>query len=193
MIVPVCGVLLHSSLAITTEGLPLGLTAAKVWTRKKFKNSRAIVRKINPTRVPIEEKESYRWVQNLRETANLFDDPNRCVHVGDRESDIFELFCEADKKQAKFLVRIQTDRLAKDGFSKVSAEMKSAIIKGRHRIEVQDLKGQVSTVNFDIKFEKIIVHPPIGKKSRYPALALTIIYAKERGQNRKVERKLSGN
>ncbi len=127
VIVPVCGVLLHSSLAVTTDGLPLGLTAAKIWTRKKFKNKRAIARKINPTRVPIEEKESFRWVQNIRETVDLFDDPDRCVHVGDRESDIFELFCAAEKKQAKFLVPIQTDRLAKDGFPKISAEM------NRHR------------------------------------------------------------
>src|SRR3546814_579035 len=31
----VCGILLHSSLAVTTEGLPLGLTAVKLWTSKK--------------------------------------------------------------------------------------------------------------------------------------------------------------
>lgn len=102
VIVPVCGVLPHSSLAITTDGLSLGLTAAKVWMRKKFKDSRAIARKINPTRVPIEEKEGYRWIQNLREAANLFDDSSRCVHVGDRESDIFELFCETEKNRLSF-------------------------------------------------------------------------------------------
>jgi hypothetical protein len=50
VIVPVCGVLLHSSLAVTTDGLPLGLTAAKVWTRKKFKNSKALARKVNRTK-----------------------------------------------------------------------------------------------------------------------------------------------
>src|ERR1700733_3268668 len=31
-----CGILMHSSLAITTEGLPLGLAAIKFWTRKTF-------------------------------------------------------------------------------------------------------------------------------------------------------------
>ena len=33
----VCGILMHSSLVVTTEGLPLGLAAVKFWTRKKFK------------------------------------------------------------------------------------------------------------------------------------------------------------
>jgi hypothetical protein len=32
-----CGILMHSSLAVTPEGLPLGLAAIKFWTRKKFK------------------------------------------------------------------------------------------------------------------------------------------------------------
>ncbi|SFQ33641.1 hypothetical protein SAMN05216330_12811 [Bradyrhizobium sp. Ghvi] len=45
---------MHSSLAVTVEGLPLGLAAVKFWTRKKFKGT-AQLKKINPTRVPIEK------------------------------------------------------------------------------------------------------------------------------------------
>ena len=33
------GILMYSSLAVTTDGLPLGLTAVKFWTRKKFKGN----------------------------------------------------------------------------------------------------------------------------------------------------------
>ncbi len=44
-----CGVLLHSSLAVTTDGLPLGLAAAKSWTRKTFKGTSAAKRTVNPT------------------------------------------------------------------------------------------------------------------------------------------------
>lgn len=35
----VCGLLMHSSLAVTSDGLPLGLCAIKFWSRKKFKVS----------------------------------------------------------------------------------------------------------------------------------------------------------
>ena len=62
----VCGLLMHSSLAITPEGLPLGLTAAKFWSRSRFKGTTALKRHINPTRVPIEVKESIRWLDNDR-------------------------------------------------------------------------------------------------------------------------------
>jgi hypothetical protein len=58
------GLLMHSSLALTTEGIPLGLLAIKFWTRKSFKGTNALKRKINPTRIPIQEKESFRWLEN---------------------------------------------------------------------------------------------------------------------------------
>jgi hypothetical protein len=68
----VCGLLMHSSLAVTRKGLPLGLAAIKFWTRSKFKGSAALKRLINPTRVPIEEKESMCWLDNVRQASALF-------------------------------------------------------------------------------------------------------------------------
>jgi len=44
---------MHASLAVTISGTPLGLTAAKFWTRTKFKGTQALKRHVNPTRVPI--------------------------------------------------------------------------------------------------------------------------------------------
>lgn len=35
----VCGILMRSSLAVTSEGVPLGLAAIKFWTREKFKGT----------------------------------------------------------------------------------------------------------------------------------------------------------
>ena len=48
----------NHSLAVSTDGLPLGLTAVKFWTRDEFKGCNVLQKKINPTRVPVEEKES---------------------------------------------------------------------------------------------------------------------------------------
>lgn len=93
----VCGLLMHASLAVTIEGLPLGLAAIKFWSRQQFKGTAALKRKINPTRVPIEHKESIRWLENMRQSTALLGAPARCVHVGDRESDIYELFCTAQE------------------------------------------------------------------------------------------------
>ena len=184
----VCGILLHSSLVVTTEGLPLGLAAVKAWTRKKFKGCNALKKKINPTRVPIEEKESVRWLENLRQSTALLDDPQRCVHIGDRESDIYELFCEAQSIGTHFLVRTCVDRLAGDGTHTIADEMREVRVKGVHRIEVRDAKGDRSEAALDIRYRQIRVLPPIGKQQRYTPMTLHVIHAHERGTAKGRER-----
>ena len=175
----VCGLLMHSSLAVTTAGLPLGLAAIKFWTRKKFKGTAALKRKINPTRVPIERKESIRWLENLRQSTELFDDPGRCVHVGDRESDIWELFCLADELGTHFLVRSCVDRLAGDGTYKLSDVMAEVKVQGRHQVVVRDGKGKLGHAELEISYRRFVIRPPVGKQKRYPALTLTVLHALE--------------
>jgi Transposase DNA-binding len=189
----VCGILMHSSLAVTTEGLPLGLTAIKFWTRKKFKGTAALKKKINPTRVPIEKKESIRWLDNVRQSTELLGDPERCVHVGDRESDIYELFCAAQEAGTHFVIRTCVDRLAGDGDHTIADEMNEVAVKGRHRVDVRDKNGNADEAVLEIRYRKIRVLPPIGKQKRYPALTLTVIHAEERvtpKNRKKVEWKL---
>jgi transposase-like protein len=178
---PVCGILMHSSLAVTTEGLPLGLAAIKFWTRDQFKGCNALKKKINPTRVPIEQKESYRWLENVKQSTALFEDPQGCVHIGDRESDIYELFCTAQKAGTHFLLRTCVDRLAGDGDHTIADEMEEVRVQGLHRIQVRDRKGEVSEAVLEIRYRRIRVLPPIGKQKQYPELHLTILYAQERG------------
>ena len=134
----VCGLRLHSSLVVTTAGVPLGLAAVKFWTRKKFKGTNALKRSVNPTRVPIEQKESVRWLDNLQQATTRLGNPARCVHVGDRESDIFELFCAAGEAETHFLVRARVDRLAGQGSTTVAKKMAREPIRGSHEVEVRD-------------------------------------------------------
>jgi hypothetical protein len=183
-----CGILMHSSIAVTTQGLPLGLAAIKFWTRKKFKGTNALKKHINPTRMPIEKKESYRWLENLKQSTELLNEPGRCVHIGDRESDIYELFCTAKEVGTHFLVRTCVDRIAGDGEHTISDEMDIVPIKGLHRIKVQDKKGNVSEVELEIKYRRIHVLPPIGKQKQYPDLWLTVIHAEEKTRPKNRER-----
>jgi Transposase DDE domain len=173
--------MMHSSLAVTTDGLPLGLGAVKFWTRDKFKGTAALKRKVNPTRVPIEHKESIRWLENLRRSTALMDDPGQCVHIGDRESDIYELFCAAQEAGTHFLIRTCVDRLAGDGNHTIADDMAEVRVKGLHRMEVRDKDGNPQKATLEIRYRKIRVLPPIGKQKRYPTLTLTVIHAEERG------------
>jgi hypothetical protein len=170
---------MHSSLVTTRDGLPLGLAAIKFWNRDKFHGANALKRKINPTRVPIEKKESIRWLENLRQSTELLGDPKRCVHIGDRESDIYELFCLAQELNTHFLVRTCVDRLAGEGTTTVVAEMKDAELRGLHSLQVRNKQGELATAVLELRFQRMVVRPPISKQRNYPELVLTVIHATE--------------
>ena len=184
-----CGLLMHSSLAITPQGKPLGLAAVKFWTRKKFKGTNALKGRgkdggkhlVNTTRIPIEQKESIRWLENLQQSTQLAN-PDRCIHIGDRESDIYELFCVAKEKGTHFLVRTCVDRLAGTGNTTIARKMKREPIQGTHQVEVLDAKRQPIQVELQLRYSHMTVHPPIGKHQKYPPLSLTVIHAWERGK-----------
>ncbi|MEO0476792.1 MAG: IS4 family transposase [Planctomycetota bacterium] len=183
-----CGLLMHSSLAVTTAGKPLGLTAVKFWTRKKFKGTNALKggvaggkHSVNTTRIPIEQKESVRWLENLEQSTRLAS-PDRLVHIGDRESDIYELFCLAQEEQTHFLVRTCVDRRAGTSKTTIARKMEREPIQGTHVVEVLDPKHRPIEVELQLRYRPMTVHPPIGKHKKYPPLSLTVIHAWERGK-----------
>src|SRR4051794_37937405 len=175
----VCGLLMPAGLAVTAEGLPLGLAAVKFWARKKLKGTAALKRKVNPTRVPIERKESVRWLDNMRQSTLLFGEPERRIHIGDRESDIYELFCLAQELGTHFLVRSRVERLAGDGTRTAGGLMDEVPVQGRRRVEVRDDQGALDTAVVELSYRSLPILPPVGKRKRFPALTLTVLHARE--------------
>jgi hypothetical protein len=171
-----CGINLHSSLAVTLDGLPLGLTAVKFWSRKAFKGRKA---KRKAHNAPIEEKESVRWLENLRSSTELLGQPQRSVHVGDQESDIFELFGVARQLETHFLVRTRADRLADGGPETIAEAIGRSPRRGLYRIAVRNRKGEESEAVLEIRYRRIRIQSAKGKKKRYPDQMVTVIEARE--------------
>ena len=63
--------------------------------------------------------------------------PQRCVHVGDRESDIYELYRLAKDLGSHFVVRKVVDRLAGNGDHTVASEIRGIQSAGTHVIELR--------------------------------------------------------
>jgi hypothetical protein len=171
-----CEINPHSSLVVTLDGLPLGLTAVKFWSRKAFKGRKA---KRKAHNAPIEEKESVRWLENLRSSTELLGQPQRAVHVGDQESDIFDLFGAAQQLGAHFLVRTRADRLADGGPETVAEAVGRSQRRGFNRIAVRNRKGEESEAVLEIRYRRIRIQTAKGKKERYPEQTVTVIEARE--------------
>ena len=90
-------------------------------------------------------------------------------------------------------MRTCVDRLAGDGGHTIADEMEEIEANGLHCIEVRDNDGDPADAVLEIKYRRIRILPPIGKRKRYPALILTVIHAKEREtpkNRKKIEWKL---
>lgn len=177
-LISVCGILMHASLAVSEEGLPLGLTAAKFWTRRVFKNTKQMKRHINPTRIPVTEKESIKWLHNLEASVKpLKGQARKVINVCDREGDMYEFFCKANELQTNFIVRASVNRCANE--TTIVEEMAFNTRPYKHKITFQNANGELVKVNLSIAVKKLMFHPPRAKANDYPSIPVTVISAIE--------------
>lgn len=100
------GLTMHACLAVTTEGLPLGLLSHKISVRE---GSSTPLARGGRDRLPIEKKESFRWLEALGDTTEAMRGC-RTVTVCDRESDMYDFFKLAKELESRVLVRASADR-----------------------------------------------------------------------------------
>ena len=92
------GFYLHPLIAYTTSGVPLGSVACQHWTRDAIDcESTPQEKKKKRDSLPIEQKESYRWLQMTRSGMQVARENPGTEYVGvsDSESDIGELLSES--------------------------------------------------------------------------------------------------
>lgn len=101
------GFYLHPSLVVTPNRTPLGVIDAKMWSRKELGIKRTRKQR------PIEEKESYRWVEGFsmaNDVAQACPD-TLVVNIMDREGDIYELLMQSAKTNAaRWIIRSAQNR-----------------------------------------------------------------------------------
>ncbi len=80
------GLHVHTTLALTPEGLPLGLLAQQVWARDPAAVGTRTTRKHRP----IADKESQQWLTRVEAVceAHAYCPQTRFVCIGDREADV---------------------------------------------------------------------------------------------------------
>ena len=105
------GLVMHTCLAVTTEGTPLGLLDQAIFARelRPEKQRKSAGGSQIQDVLPVEEKESYRWIEALRATTAA-PAGTQVVTVCDRESDFYDFFKAAEQIDAPVLVRASQNR-----------------------------------------------------------------------------------
>jgi len=96
------GALLHLMHAFTPDGTPLGTVLGNAWVREE-ETVCASLSRAERAAIPIEEKESHRWVVTLRQAR---EEARRCpgtrfICVADSEADIYEVLAEGTNETPK--------------------------------------------------------------------------------------------
>jgi hypothetical protein len=104
-----CGLFVHPVLAVDAgSGECLGLVHAQVWRRRKRKAK-------NYKRVPIENKESYRWLEGAEQAKAALASAAMVTIIADRESDIYEEWARLPDPRTHLLTRASRDRALAGG------------------------------------------------------------------------------
>jgi hypothetical protein len=117
------GLLSHAALAVGTDGAPTGLLGVETWVRPTEQGDEA--KKCRSK--PFDEKESARWWRTIEQAEERVPRHGLLVHVGDRESDIYELFdrSRAPDKHYRLLVRAEHDRKVDGDYGYLWAQVSS--------------------------------------------------------------------
>ena len=129
------GVFLHPLEAFTADGTPLGTVWADMWARPDAEVSLSQEDKQKQRKVtPIEEKESYRWLEGLRQARAVAQElpTTTCICVADSEADIYEVIAEprGTQRPVEWLIRACYDRSLHgvDEGQEQAAHLRSAVM-----------------------------------------------------------------
>jgi hypothetical protein len=103
------GFLVHSVLALSPTGVPLGLLQQQRWARDPTTRTAKTRRKRDTT-----EKESQRWLDAEAATLAALPPETEVLTIGDREADIFDLFAAPRRGGAHLLIRAVHQRRIAD-------------------------------------------------------------------------------
>lgn len=169
------GLVMHTCLAVTTEGLPLGLLDQKIFARQlrsEQKRRSTEARHVQDV-LPVEEKESYRWLEALTASTEAVG-RTQVVTVCDREADMYDFFKLSDQLGAFVLVRASQNRTvnrksryAEKDVVKLWDHMCQQPIAGSYQIEIpqhsktKHCEARVArTAVVAVKFGNFTMNPP---------------------------------
>jgi Transposase DDE domain len=175
------GFFVHPMLTIdAASGALLGLAGIQIWTRQgpaspDYRNQ------------PIEEKESYRWVQGALTAKSVLASAAMVTVLGDRESDIYEEFDRIPDERTHLLTRACRDR-ALVGGGRLFTVAETWPIQHRFKLELRARPGRPArTAKVQLRFGEVTIKRPGNCSDPHASAQLTLRLVEVRETDAKVE------
>lgn len=178
------GLYLHPTLAITPGRVCLGVVNMEILIRE------ALGKKANAS-LPIEQKESVRWLNSYRVAQTLSKQlpETKVVSIADREGDIYEIFAEASEAKgsdkADWIIRSQHNRCLtsdgkKDNGKKLLNRVQQSEVIGVVEFDLPATpKRKARRIKQEIRAITARLKPPYRKDKQLRAIEVNAVLATE--------------
>ena len=165
------GLFVHSTLAVSETGLPLGIIGQRVWVRPEEELGKRAKRH----ETAFEDKESYKWVDGLRERASG-QTWAQGITVCDREAHIYEFLDATLQAKLDFIVRAASGRSFTVDGEELFQAIAFAPVATQKSIQVKrrpDREAREATVQ--VRFGSLTLRRPKRALSVRDSLTLQVV------------------
>jgi hypothetical protein len=184
------GLYQHTHLAVTPDKLCLGAVGIDFFDREPETLGLTSVR----TRLPIEMKESFRWLKGYRLASELAATmpETQIVSIADREADIYDIFVDAQQQpgiRADYIIRAKEERSTLDRnpaagpavYHKVRDEVGRSALRTTRTLKLsQTPKRAARQAYLEIRAITVTIKPPHARSS-LPPVTLNVVLVEEVG------------
>lgn len=163
--------------------LPHGIPYAKLWSREPGRKSKQ--QRIYKS-LPIEDKESYRWIEAAETSKQLLSHSNHITFVSDRESDVYQVWSRVPDNKTDLIIRCRADRKLYDQPKTILEFLKDQKISGEFPIDLKANKQKTRSKRksiLQVTFSKVKIkkaHSVISNLQQDPEyVELYAVEAKE--------------
>ncbi len=172
------GVLKHSALAVTTEGVPLGLLDQQIWTRAPEETGKDR----SQTKRAIRDKENVKWLERLDRNLEGIPGQVTVVTVCDREADVYGLIRKALLEEKPILIRATCKRRMIEEHRALFALVESCPEAGKILIDIpRNTRSNVPPRQATLagKFLQATLWSTLGKAKMTVGKPVYVVHAKE--------------
>lgn len=174
----VLGYFCHPGLVVDPENDTLyGFSSVIIYNRSRDKKKKE-ARKYK--QLPIEQKESYRWIQTAKQSKEAIGEHTSITVVGDRESDIYEIFLRIPDERTHVLVRAKADRLLVGEEQKLFDYLSALPVKAQYDLKIAGTRQRSErTARMEVRFSDVVIGPPGNYKGQKQHINLSAVSVRE--------------
>jgi hypothetical protein len=143
------GYIFHAGMAVSEDGVPLGLQSFITWSRDKQDTW---------------DVESDRWVDSFYDAKLLCNDSTQMIYVADREADQYKIIKEIIDNKGHFVIRSRFDRMVHGSSYYLDWDIKTS---GRYDRSSYYCPYEKENIEVEVRYNNFSFNDPKVNRSRH--------------------------